>query len=89
MGDVFAATDRRSGDDVAIKLIRGSLLSDRSAQRRSSEARLPERIDDPNAVRVLDHAFGSARRALVTLFLVLECWSRSRRSRQGCLFGAS
>lgn len=56
MGDVFAATDRRSGDPVAIKLIRASLLSDRSARRRfASEASLAERVDDPNVVRVLDH----------------------------------
>jgi serine/threonine-protein kinase len=56
MGDVFAATDRRSGDPVAIKLIRASLLSDRSTRRRfASEASLAERVDDPNVVRVLDH----------------------------------
>jgi eukaryotic-like serine/threonine-protein kinase len=56
MGDVFAATDRRSGEHVAVKLIRASLLSDRSARRRfAAEASVAERIDDPNVVRVLDH----------------------------------
>jgi serine/threonine protein kinase len=56
MGDVFAATDGESGDLVAVKLIRASLLSDRSARRRfASEASLAERVRHPNVVAVLDH----------------------------------
>src|SRR5437867_2062897 len=56
MGDVFAATDGKSGDPVAVKLIRASLLSDRSARRRfASEASLAERVRHPNVVAVLDH----------------------------------
>ena len=39
MGDVLAATRGKSGDPVAVKVIRASLLSDRSARRRfASEA---------------------------------------------------
>jgi serine/threonine protein kinase len=66
MGDVFAATDRTRNAPVAVKLIRASLLSDRSARRRfAAEAGLAERIDDPNVVRVLDHGDDHGRPFLV------------------------
>ncbi len=69
MGEVYAATHRFLGTDVAVKTLRGAFADDENITHRFFlEARAAVEIAHPNVVRVLD--FGQADDG--TLYLVME-----------------
>lgn len=65
--DVHAAVDERTGDEVAVKLLRGSedLGEGSGAGRRGSEVRALERLRHPNLVEMLDAGTEAGRDYLV------------------------
>jgi serine/threonine-protein kinase len=56
MGTVYRATDTRTGETVALKVLHPHLMADPDAiARLDREARIAGRLDHPNIVKVLDH----------------------------------
>jgi serine/threonine protein kinase len=77
MGEVYEATDLRSGERVALKTLAATLLDDAGAiVRFQGEARLASRISHPNLSRLLDfgthHQEGAAGEAQPVAFLTME-----------------
>lgn len=68
MGVVYAARDRHTGADVAVKVLLPHLLRDPAARNRfAAEMEAASRLDHPNVVAVLDRAEADGR-----TFLVME-----------------
>ena len=57
MGEVYLATDLRTGTSVAIKLLKETLASENERQRFIQESRLASKIQHPNVVHVVDAFF--------------------------------
>jgi len=56
MGSVYRALDLRTGQDVAVKLLRRKLCEREHSRRRfAREARAAGLLDHPGIVRILDH----------------------------------
>lgn len=56
MGFVYKATDRSSGTDAAVKILRPELMSDWSLVKRfNREARAVAAVESPHVVRILEH----------------------------------
>jgi serine/threonine protein kinase len=54
MGVVWAATDTRNGDSVALKFVKGAATQADQRRRFLREARAASAVDHPNVVRILD-----------------------------------
>ena len=90
MGIVAAATDRRLGREVAIKLIRprGREAAQRSTQRLVAESRAMARLRHPNVVAVFDagpHEDGAYVAMEYVRGQTLRAWSATARSWQEVL----
>jgi eukaryotic-like serine/threonine-protein kinase len=66
MAAVYLATDKRSGQPVAVKILHSHLAEDAHARQRfATEVRAARRIDHPNVVRALDDGVDDDRPFLV------------------------